>query len=185
MDIPELATMVAQHLEASDLRSCALVRRTWYDNFNPFVWSTFVLNDVPAFEPSCYLLSSPMLSPSSPTLSIPPATMSHLECKAHPRCCKVNAVHKNADLIRHLIVRYVGPDCHPEEFYALFIEKCCSLQSLSFLVDGVYQEYTASLLRANPRICRQVSHFLLPEVTGPSSSAQGLQTRVLTIGGAR
>ncbi|KAG0233834.1 hypothetical protein BGW41_001366 [Actinomortierella wolfii] len=185
MDVPELVAMVAQYLEPTDLKACALVCRAWYNSFNPYVWSTFVLNGVPEQDPPCCCSSS---SPSAPSVisssssSVPTLWATTTEdCQIHPRCCKKQAVYKNASFIRHLVVRYVDPSWHPEEFYALFTEKCNSLRSLSLIVDSIYQEYISCLLRANPRVAEHVSHFLMPDLSG-QSSLEPPHSKVVTIG---
>src|SRR5690554_5614054 len=37
-NLPEIATLVAQHLEKKDLARCILVNKTWHALFVPFLW---------------------------------------------------------------------------------------------------------------------------------------------------
>ncbi|KAG0267718.1 hypothetical protein BG011_000030 [Mortierella polycephala] len=45
LNLPEIATLVAQHLEKKDLAGCILVNKTWHALFVPFLWETITLKD--------------------------------------------------------------------------------------------------------------------------------------------
>ncbi|KAF9191653.1 hypothetical protein BGZ51_006872 [Haplosporangium sp. Z 767] len=45
LNLPEIATLVVQHLEKKDLARCTLVNKAWHALFVPFLWETITLND--------------------------------------------------------------------------------------------------------------------------------------------
>ncbi|KAG0004498.1 hypothetical protein BGZ65_000249, partial [Modicella reniformis] len=51
LEIPEIVSYVASYVRKRNLTACALVSKTWYQAFNPFIWHDITSNHDEQFLP--------------------------------------------------------------------------------------------------------------------------------------
>ncbi|KAG0050809.1 hypothetical protein BGZ90_006942 [Linnemannia elongata] len=98
LELSEVRLHIAQYLPLADHKACALVRKEWYDDFQPLIWQRLSLG-IP--------VQSMRLSSSS------------LDDKTQQRVREVDDLYKNAHLVKHLTA-WIVHETAKEQYETLF-----------------------------------------------------------------
>src|SRR5690349_12753770 len=98
LELSEVRLHIAQYLPLADHKACALVRKAWYDDFQPLIWQRLSLG-IP--------VQSIRLSSSS------------LDDQTQQQVREVDDLYKNAHLVKHLTA-WIVHETAKEQYETLF-----------------------------------------------------------------
>ncbi|KAG0209057.1 hypothetical protein BGX28_000157 [Mortierella sp. GBA30] len=133
LELSELRVHIAQYLPLADRKACALVRKAWYDDFQPLIWERLSFH-----------------IPVQRTRS----SSSSLDDQIQQRVREVDDIYKNAHLVKHLTVRIIHETA--KELYEILLVRFDHLVTLeAWASDRGGWEALKNLIRRNERL-RQV-----------------------------